>query len=148
MANRKGKLKAVGLLAVGFLTGAILVGGLVAWRYFQMFKEQYYTGILSNANTAFMIRAEREEELLRNLETNIRQCVASADSLWGNDEDRISAFWLVQRYYERFDLSVPKDIKPILDRLPPRPLTSCEQRQQQEEPEQQEVEHLAPPDPQ
>ena len=148
MANRKGKLKAVGLLAVGFLTGAILVGGLVAWRYFQMFKEQYYTGILSNANTALMIRAAQEEELLRNLETNIRQCVAAADSLWGNDEDRLSAFWLVQRYYERFDLSVPKDIKPILDRLPPRPLTSCERHQQQEEAEQQQAEQTAPADPQ
>ena len=121
MANLKGKLKAVGLFAAGFLAGAILVGGLVSWRYFQMFKDQYYTGILSNANTAFMIRADREEELLKTIETNIQQCIVSADSLWGTDEDRLSAFWYVQRYYQNFGLSVPENIKAILDNLPPRP---------------------------
>lgn len=123
MTNLKGKLKAVGLFAAGFLAGAILVGGLVSWRYFQMFKDQYYTGILSNANTAFMIRADREEELLKTIEANIQQCIVSADSLWGTDEDRLSAFWYVQRYYQNFGLSVPEDIKAILDNLPPRPLT-------------------------
>ena len=121
MANRKGKLKAVGLIAVGFLMGSILVGGLVAWRYFQMFKQQYYTGILSNAHTAYMIRANLEEELLKNIEGNIQQCVVSADSLWGNDENRLGAFWYVQRYYEKYKLTVPDNIKSILVKLPPDP---------------------------
>lgn len=144
MANLKGKLKTFVLLALGFLAGAVLVGGLVVWRYSVMFKELYYMGILSNANTAFMIRAERQEQLLKTIETNIRQCLVSADSLWGTDEGRLPAFWYVQRYYQRFDLSVPEDIRAILDNLPPPPLTSRERKQLQEETEQLQAEQVAP----
>ncbi len=147
MANRKGIFKGVGLFAAGFVSGAIIFGGLVAWRYSQMFRELYFTGILSNANTAYMIRADRQEQLLKNIETNIRQCVVSADSLWKNDEGRLPAFWYVQRYYRSFDLSVPEDIKNILDSLPPRPLTSYEKSQLQEEAEQLQIEQNAPADP-
>ncbi len=146
MANLKGKLKTVVLLALGFLAGAVLVGGLVVWRYSVMFKELYYTGILSNANTVFMIRAERQEQLLKTIETNIRQCIVSANSLWGTDEGRLPAFWYVQQYYQRFDLSVPEDIRAILDSLPPPPLTSRERKQLQEEAEQLQAEQVAPAD--
>ena len=52
MASRKGILKAIGLFTAGFIAGATLFGGLVALGYSRMFKEQYYTGILSNAHTA------------------------------------------------------------------------------------------------
>lgn len=121
MANRKRRLKALGLFTVVFLSGTVLGGGLVAWRYLQMFKQQYYTEILSIANTAYMIRADLQEELLKNIESNIQQCVVSADSLWGNDEARLGAFRYVQRYYERYKLPVPDDIKSILAKLPPDP---------------------------
>ena len=140
MASRKGKLKAAGLIILGFIAGAILAGGFIAWRYFQVFKHQYYGGILSNANTVYMIRAGREKDLLKNSEASIQQCVVAANALWGNDENRLSAFWLVQRYYEKFDLPIPEDIRPILDRLPPRPLTSCEQRSLDQGSEEQDAE--------
>lgn len=121
MANRKGKLKTVGLITVAFLTGSTLCGGLIAWQYLKVFKQQYYYTILSNASFAHMIRDGREEELLKNIETNIRQGMMSVDSLRGNDENRLSAFWYVQRYYERYKLPVPDDIKGILAKLPPDP---------------------------
>jgi peroxiredoxin len=121
MANPKGKLRTVGLIALGFLMGSILGGGLIAWRYYQMFKQQYYTEILSIANTAYMIREDLQDELLKNIEGNIQQCIVSADSMWGNDEDRLNAFWYVQRYYERYKLVVPDNIKSILGELPPDP---------------------------
>ncbi len=126
MGKRKGKLKAVGLIAVGFLTGSIFVGGLIAWRYGVMFKQQYYLQILENANVAHMIRADREEKLLEQIELGIQQYVLSADSLWGDDKDRLTAFWYVQGYYEKFDLEVPGSIQPILNSLPPRPPKICE----------------------
>ncbi len=147
MANRKGILKAVGLFTAGFVSGAIILGGLVAWRYSQMFRDLYFTGILSNTNTAYMIRADRQEQLLKNIETNIRQCVVSADALWKTDEGRLPAFWYVQRYYQSFDLSVPEDIKDILDNLPPRPLTTYEKSQIQEEAEQLQAEKNNPAQP-
>ena len=121
MANRKRRLKAVGLFTVVFLSGTVLGGGLVAWRFFQLFKQQYYDGILSNANTAYMIRAEVQEKLLKNIESNIQQSVISADSLWGNDDARLNAFWYVQRYYEKYKLPAPDNIKSILAELPPDP---------------------------
>jgi hypothetical protein len=136
MADRKGILRAVGLFTAGLVSGAVIFGGLVAWRYSLMFRELYFTGILTNTNIAFMIRADRQEQLLENMETNIRQCVVSADSLWKTDEGRLPSFWYVQRYYQAFDLSVPEDIRGILDSLPPRPLTSYEKSQLQEEVEQ------------
>ncbi len=147
MANRKGLLKAVGLFAAGFVLGAIILGGLIAWGYSRMFRDQYYIGILNNTDTAFMIRADRQEQLLKNTETNIRQCVVSADALWKSDENRLPAFWYVQRYYQSFDLSVPEDIRSILDSLPPRPLTSYEKSKIQEEAKQLRTEQNIPADP-
>ena len=137
MANRKGLFKTLGLVLSGFVIGAILVGGVLAYQYSKTFKNQYYSGILSIANTAYSIRAHRQDDLLKTIEANIRQCVLSADSLWGNDEDRLDTFWFVQRYYEKFDLSVPEDIKLVLDRLPPQPPRSCQVKPPEDESEKQ-----------
>jgi hypothetical protein len=133
VANKKGKLKALGLFAIGFLAGAILFGGLIAWRYATFFRDQYYFRILDETNVVFMIRAGREEELVKNIEASLRQCVPAANSLWGDTEARLSSFWSVQRYYEKFGIDVPAEVQPILKRLPPRPLTFCEMRKPQEE---------------
>ncbi len=143
---KKISLKAFVLVLCGFVIGAILAGGLVAWRYSKMFKDQYYSGILSNTNTAYMIRANREDDLLKNVELNIRQCVQSADSLWPDEKARLGAFWYLQGYYNTFDLSVPNEIKPILDKLPPQPPRSCRVKRLEKEHEQQ-TEPPAPADP-
>lgn len=128
-----GKLKVIAIFGIGFLAGTILVGGLVVWRYSIMFRDQYYSQILEVTNTAYMIRAGREEELVKNAEINIRQCVAAADSLWGDNKARLGSFWYAKRYYERFGIEVPANLRPIFNNLPPRPLTSCEARKIQEQ---------------
>lgn len=115
------KLKILGIFGLGFLLGVILVSGLFVLRHAKMFKEQYYWDIQELTNTAYMIRDGREDQLVRRAEANIRQCVVAANSLWGDTETRLEAFSYVQRYYQRFNLDVPTDIKSILDRLPPRP---------------------------
>ncbi|MCX5632319.1 MAG: hypothetical protein NTW93_01365 [Phycisphaerae bacterium] len=132
MTSRKERLKTLGFFALGFLAGGILFGGLIAWRYAIMFRDQYYFQILETTNVAYMIRAGHEEELVKNIESSLRQCVAAADSLWGDSNARLGSFWYVQRYYERFGIEVPAEIRPILKKLPPRPLTSCEIRNLQE----------------
>jgi len=147
MADRKGIFKGVGLFAAGFVSGAVILGGLIVWGYSRMFRDQYYIGILNNTDTAFMIRADHQEQLLKNIETNLRQCVVSVDKLWGADEKRLPALWYVQRYYQSFDLSVPEDIKDILESLPPRPLTSYEKSKIKEEAEQLQTEQNTPTEP-
>ncbi len=121
MANRKGIFKALGLLTAGFLLGAIIAGLLVAMAYSKMFRQRYYDVILSNTSNAFMIRAERQEELLKLIEGNIQGCILSADFLSGDDERRLNAFWYVQRYYEKYKIPVPDEIKSIFAQLPPDP---------------------------
>jgi peroxiredoxin len=121
MGHGKKILKAIGLVTAGFLSGAIIAGGLVAWRYSQTFKQQYYTAILGNANTAYMIRDGHEAELLKNIEDNIQLCIVSADMLWSDDEARLNTFWYVQRYYERYKLPVPDQLERIFAKLPPDP---------------------------
>ncbi len=115
------KLKILGIFGLGFLLGVILFSGLYVFREAKKFKEQYYFDIQEVTHTAYMIREGREDQLVRRCEANIRECVLAANRLWGDTEARIKAFSYIQRYYQRFNLDIPTDIKPILDGLPPQP---------------------------
>ena len=115
------KLEILGIFGLGFLLGVILFSGLYVFHEAKKFKEQYYWGIQEVTHTAYMVREGREDQLVRHSEANIRQCVVAANRLWGDTEARLEAFSYVQRYYQRFNLDIPTDIKPILDGLPPRP---------------------------
>ena len=124
----KRSLKVMLLLVAGALIGALCVTALFVMRESQRFRDQYYAGILENANVAYMLATGREQELVKNIEANLAECVAAADRLYGKNENRLTAFWLVQRYFEKTGREPPPDIVPILAALPPRPLTSCEQK--------------------
>ena len=126
MAGTKRIFKSITLLLIGFLAGSVLVGGFLVWNYGRFFRQNYYMGIANGANVVTMIRANRQDELIKITEENLAQCVTAADKLYGNHPDRLGTLWAVQRYYEKFNLPVPEAIKPILDKLPKRPLTSCE----------------------
>lgn len=43
-----------------------------------------------------------------------------------NDNSRYAGLWQVQKYYQISGEPIPAQIKPILESLPKRPLTSCE----------------------
>ena len=122
------KRKSLGLLVLGFIIGGISIGGLIAWRYSIMFRDQYYGQISEITNTAYMIRAGKSDQLVNNCESSIAQCVAAANSLWKDNDRRLSSFWYAQRYYQQFELDIPKELEPIFSTLPPRPLTSCESK--------------------
>ena len=119
-------LKPALLILAGCLLGSLLTGGLLLFHYASSFKAQYYLGILDNANVAYLIRAGRQEELLRNIDANLTECVVTADKLYGSDQKRLPSFWFIQRYYETFEIPIPQQIAPILQSLPARPLTSCQ----------------------
>ncbi len=115
------KLKSLGLLGLGFVIGAVIVGGLLLWRSSVMFRDQYYSQLLEVTSNAAMIRAGHANEMVKNAEASIRQCIPTANSLWGDHEARLPSFRYAQRYYERFDLEVPAELKPIFAVLPPAP---------------------------
>ena len=122
----KPNLKGMLLLAAGALVGALCVAAVFAVRESQRFRDRYYADILENANVAYMLATGLEKELVENIEANLGQCVTAADRLYGKTEKRLTAFWLVQRYFEKTGRKPPPEIIPILAALPPRPLTSCE----------------------
>jgi hypothetical protein len=131
MINLKGKLKTIGIFALGFLTGTILLGGLIVWNYTVMFRELYHIQIISNINTISMIRSGREDKLLKYMEANIPEWVTFADSVL-RGKTRLDSLWSIQRYYEKFNLDVPSEIQPILKKLPPPPSTSYQMKKPQE----------------
>ena len=120
------RLKGTLLLAAGVVVGSLCTGTALIVFESHRFQERYYTGILDNANVAYMIGTGREKDLVRSVEANLVQCVVAADRLYGKDQKRLPAFWLVQRYYKKLGCEPPAEIAPILATLPPRPLTSCE----------------------
>jgi hypothetical protein len=132
MASKKGILKAIGLILAGFLVGAILAGGLIAWQWTVFFKDWGYMRIIEETHIVSMIRGGREKELIKTIELNLPQWVADINSVRGNSKIRLASLWSVQRYYETFDINVPAEIQPILKNLPPHPLTSCEIKKNQE----------------
>lgn len=135
MTNLKGKLKIIGTFALGFLTGAILLGGLIVWNSSVMFRFMYHAQLLSSIHTISMIRSGRENELVKFMEANIPQWVTSVDSILRGDA-RLDSLWSIQRYCEKYKVDVPAEIQTILNKLPPRPLTPCElKKSPQKEPE-------------
>ena len=126
MADKKKTIKGIGIFLLGFLAGGILLGGLALWNFSRFCIRQYYSQIQDMTNTAFMIRAGRTDELLKNIDSAIPWCVAAANKFRGDSKERLQCFWFVQKYYDRFDINVPEKIQPILSGLPPRPLTSCD----------------------
>ncbi len=118
-------LKPALLILAGCLLGSLFTGALLVVHYGTFFQEQYYLGILDNTNVAYLIRAGRQEELLRNIDANLTECVLAADKLYGSDQKRLPTFWFIQRYYQTYDIPIPEQIAPILQSLPARPLSSC-----------------------
>lgn len=125
---KKGILKGVGIFVFGFLAGGILLGGAALWNFSRFHVMQYHLQIQEMTNTAFMIRAGRTDELLKNIDSAIPVFVAQANEYEGawDSEERLQCLWFIQKYYDRFDINVPAQIQPILNGLPPRPLTSCD----------------------
>ena len=84
------------------------------------------------ADNARLLRGGRGEMLLNRYDDVIPNTVLSFNQyhrrfLKGTQAH--AALWQVQRYYESNpSLKLPSDIKPILEALPPRPVSSCETR--------------------
>jgi len=125
------RLLKIGLiLLIGIIIGAgttvFVMGRQVRWLI-AFFHE---TRMVEIANDARLIRAGRAAELLAMKDAAVPQLVVQLErehARYLTNEERIRCLWAVQRYYkDNPHLTVPAEVEAILEKLPPRPPTSCE----------------------
>ncbi|NBR85416.1 MAG: hypothetical protein EB141_11780 [Verrucomicrobia bacterium] len=121
-----------------FLSGA-LVGAIAMWFKAVVPAGQgaemiYASGVEEMARTATMIRQNKHQELLTNIDLTLPQLVEATHS-FGDREHSRWALWKVKEYYQTCGVPVPAEISSILASLPPKPPkppSSCELRRQVE----------------
>ncbi len=94
----------------------------------KVFANQYLIGMMDQANVALHIRAGKQIELLANIEAALPSYVLAVDGGFREHTGSTNALWMVKAYYERNQISIPTEIRGILDSLPPKPPTSCQIR--------------------
>lgn len=97
----------------------------------------YNNALLEIAIDAQQLSRGESEEVLKRKTLSIPSL---AQAYYGhyykfmpNNNSRYESLWQVQKYYEISGDVTPEQIKPILDSLPPRPLTSCEIQKNREQ---------------
>ena len=80
----------------------------------------YASGVQEMAHTATMIRQDKHQQLLTNIDSALPQLVGAAHSFGDRDYVRWS-LWQVKDYYQTCNVPVPSEIAQILSSLPPRP---------------------------
>ena len=126
------KIKA--MIVIGFILGlfvgavaTLVLMGINTRKVMAIYADSQLLEMAVNAN---LLRAGKGADLLERYDVAIPRSAAQfADChrkyLEGNQ--RHSALWQVQRYYENnTSVAVPRELQPILGSLPPRPLSSCE----------------------
>jgi hypothetical protein len=125
----KAKTKVAVTFVCGFLAGAIIVGGLVVWRYAIMFRQFYLTQVAGQVYTAREIYAGRSKQLGEHIVQSLPQYVLAVDQLFGKSKKRLGILWQTQQFYEENSITIPENIAGILASLPPRPPSVCRLRQ-------------------
>ena len=80
----------------------------------------YASGLQEMAHTAMMIRQDKHQQLLTNIDLALPQLVGATHSFGDHDYIRWS-LWQVKDYYQTCNVPVPSEISQILASLPPRP---------------------------
>lgn len=121
----KAKTKFAVTFGCGFLAGAIVVGGLVVWRYTIMFRQFHLTQVAGQVYSVREIYAGRSKQLGEQIVQSLPQYVLAVDQLFGKNQKRLGILWQTQRFYEENSIPVPENIAGILESLPPRPPKIC-----------------------
>jgi hypothetical protein len=121
-------LKMTIFFLAGCLIGAVVGSGFIAWQYYKVFKWQYSTQVLDQANVAREIYAGKSKELADRIVQSLPQYVIAVNKMYGRDKKKLPILWLVKRVYKENSISIPDEISAILDSLPPKPPSSCELR--------------------
>lgn len=111
---------------IGFVSCFLLLGskGYSALSHFTSLR------LMEMAVDVRELRAGQADRILERYDEAIPQLILQFDKFYtkGLPQEQInSTLWAFQRYYsDNSSLEIPAEIKPILEALPPRPLTSCE----------------------
>lgn len=131
------KVKLTLLLVVVFIAGGVtgLITAQVLWMRNAM-APFYSTGLTEIAIDAQQLSRNEADELLKRKVMALAPLTQSYHKVFfkfmPDNNARYTPLWQVQKYYELSGDEVPAEIKPILDSLPPRPLTSCERERLEE----------------
>ena len=131
------KIKLTLLLVVVFVAGGVagLVAAQILWMRNAM-APYYGIGLTEIAIDAQQISRNEADEVLKRKVMALTPLTQSYHNVFfkfmPDNNSRYSPLWQVQRYYEISGDEIPSEIKPILDALPPRPLTSCELKRLEE----------------
>jgi hypothetical protein len=122
------KLKLSIAALAGLIVGLVAMWFLVARTTGRVFGNQYLVGVMDQANVALHIRAGRQMQLLTNIEASLPSYVLAVDQEFRGYPGSTNALWMVKAYYERNQITIPSEIRGILDSLPPKPPTACQIR--------------------
>jgi hypothetical protein len=122
-----GKVKAsltfIGGLVFGSVVTFIVIGKITQ----RQFAIQYSTEVIEQAVLAIELRANKQEEIARRIETRLPSYVLAIHQ---NKELREApnarqALWRIKEFYTVNSITVPNEILGILNDLPAEPPTSC-----------------------
>ncbi|MFA6186041.1 MAG: hypothetical protein WC770_02355 [Phycisphaerae bacterium] len=124
----KTRLKMTMFFLAGCLIGTVVGGGLIAWQYTKLFKREYLVQVVDQANIVRDIYAGKSKEFADSIVRILPQYVIALNKMYGKDEKKLPALWLIKRVYKENSIPVPEEISAILNSLPPKPLSPCELR--------------------
>lgn len=122
-----GKLKTPLIFIAGLIFGSVatfIVIGKITQRQFAI---QYSTDVIEQAVLAIELRANKQGEIARRIETRLPGYVLAIHQ---NKELQDApnaqyALWRVKEFYTVNSIAVPDEISGILNNLPAEPPTSC-----------------------
>ena len=112
----------------GLVLGVVAMWFLVARTTGRVFANQYLISVADQANVALHIRAGRQLTLLTNIEAALPSYALVVDQEFRGQSESTNALWMIRAYYERNQVTIPPEIRGILDSLPVKPPTSCQLR--------------------
>ena len=135
----KKKLLLLTIFIMGTLAGFVSCFLLLGFKEYSVMSHWTSMRLTEMALDVRELRAGRVDGVLERYDRAIPSLILNFDKFYSKtlSEEQINIpLWGFQRYYsDNPSLEIPAEIKPILDALPPRPLTSCEIKALEEKPQ-------------
>ena len=127
------KVKTTAILVLGMLIGGVLAVLIMGYQTRRIMATYAEAALAEMADDVRQISGGNTNAVLQRKNDAIPDMVLTFEKFHAGyvpPDERVFALWAVQRYYDSNpSLSLPSEVKAILDALPPRPPTSCELKQ-------------------